>query len=108
MPLLGEGARGLLGKLAKTHGEDVLAKVLADATLDRPIEPKAWVIAACEAAAKSKRNGHAPDSALALLDRDTQPAWAIDAGFADVFQAESAGCGPGNWQKFRDGKRVGP
>jgi hypothetical protein len=105
--LLGEGGRGLLGKLAKAHGEDVLAKVLAEATLERPIEPKAWVIAACEAAAaKGKRNGHAPDSALALLDRDPRPPWAIGAGFSDLFDAETAGCGPGNWQKFRDGKRV--
>ena len=107
VPLLGEGSRGLLGKLAKAHGDDVLAKVLAEATLERPIEPRAWVIAACEAAvARGKRNGHALDSTQALLDRDARPAWAINAGFSDLFEAESAGCGPGNWQKFQDGKRV--
>lgn len=101
--LFGEGGRGLLGKLAKAHGDEALAEVLAEATLERPIEPKSWVTAACEARAKAKpRNGHEPVDLLA----DPTPQWAIDAGFPDRFQAENAGCGPGNASKFREGRRL--
>lgn len=110
-PLLGDTQpnRALLGKLAKTYGEDVLATVLAEATLEHPIDPKAWVTAACEAKGKArpKVNGnHAPQSTLDLLNRDPHPAWVIEAGFPDIFAAESAGCGPGNAAKFRDGRRL--
>lgn len=56
VPLLGEAGRGLLGKLASEHGEELVASVLTEATVDRPIgDVKAWVIATCEA-----RNGHRP------------------------------------------------
>lgn len=35
-----------------------------------------------------------------------QPGWARAAGFANVFDAESAGCGPGNYRDFRNGQKV--
>ena len=40
------------------------------------------------------------------LQADPMPAWAINAGFPDRFQAESAGCKPGNAVHFREGKRL--
>lgn len=104
--LLGDGARGLLGKLSKAHGDDVLADVLAEATLERPVEPKAWVTAACAAKAKDrqKSNGH-HQAPVDLLD-DPRPEWAIGAGFPDRFNAENAGCNRFNAKHFRDGRRV--
>lgn len=101
-PLLGDTptTRSLLGKLAKTYTDEVLARVLAEATADRPIEPKAWIVAACEAAPKT--NGHAQPDMLA----DPTPDWATRAGFDSRFLAENAGCGPGNAHKFRDGRRT--
>jgi uncharacterized protein YdaU (DUF1376 family) len=109
VPLLGESSRGYIAKLAKTYGDELLAVVLAEATLERPIEPKAWVTAACEAKAKTrpKVNGnHAPQTTLDLLNRDPKAPWATEAGFPDIFAAESAGCGPGNYRQFRNGKRL--
>jgi hypothetical protein len=108
-PLLGEGnaARSLLGKLAKAYGDEVLAEVLAAATLDPPHEPKAWVTAACAARAKAappKANGH--HQAQADLLDDAKPEWAINAGFRDRFIAENAGCTQFTAKNFRDGKRV--
>ena len=34
------------------------------------------------------------------------PYWAKSAGFASVFDAETAGCGPGNYRDFRNGQKV--
>jgi hypothetical protein len=42
----------------------------------------------------------------ATLDRDVRPAWLEGTGFADVFAAETAGCGPGNAHRFRDGRQA--
>lgn len=101
--------RKLLGQLLGQHGETAVAEVLAEATLDPPIEPKSWLIAACTARGKSapKANGnHAPQSTLDLLNRDPRPDWVVKAGFEDIFAAETSGCGPGNFRKFRDGQRV--
>lgn len=102
--LLGDTSRGLLGKLAKTYGDDVLADVLAEATAERPIEPRSWVAAACATRAKAKprTNGHEPVDLLA----DPTPEWAVRAGFPDRFQAENAGCRQNNASLFRDGRRV--
>jgi uncharacterized protein YdaU (DUF1376 family) len=106
VPLLGEAQRPHLGKLAKTYGEEVLAAVLADATLERPVDPKAWVIAACErrrTASPARVNGHhEPVDLLA----DPKPQWALDAGFATRFEAENAGCYRHNAASFRGGKRT--
>lgn len=110
VPLLGDGARGLLGKLAKAHGEELLAKVLAEATLERPVDAKAWVIAACEAKAKAKpTNGHAggfSGGGRELLDHDSREPWAIKAGFEDTWAALNAGCYEHNAAKFRNGQRL--
>jgi hypothetical protein len=107
VPLLGDtkANRGLLAKLAKTYTDEVLAKVLAEATADPPIEPKSWIVAACETAkaAAPRVNGHEPPD---LLAGDPRPDWAIRAGFSDRWQAESHGCGPGNAAKFSGGRRV--
>lgn len=105
-PLLGESARGLLGKLAKAYGEETLAEVLAQATLERPIEPKAWVTAACETRAKAqpRANGRQPEQP-GLLD-DPRPDWALAAGFPDRFHAENAGCTKGTAKHFREGRRM--
>lgn len=100
-----QGNRALLGRLAKTHGEELLAAVLAEATLDPPLDPKAWVAAACAAKAKAKPpkvNGHEQVDLLA----DPTPDWAIAAGFPDRFQAENAGCTRHNASMFRNGRRL--
>jgi hypothetical protein len=36
---------------------------------------------------------------------DARPKWLQGTGFADLFAAENAGCGPGNAAKFRNGER---
>lgn len=105
-PLLGDtqASRGLLGRLAAQHGDDVVAEVLEAATVDRPIEPRAWIVAACSTRAKAKpRNGQPQQDDLLS---DPTPEWAIKAGFPDRFHAENAGCGPGNAAQFSGGKRV--
>lgn len=105
-PLLGDTptSRSLLGKLAATYTDAVLADVLADATIERPSEPKAWITAACASRAKPrpKANGHEPVDLLA----DPKPAWALQAGFPDRFVAENAGCNRNNAAKFRDGRKA--
>lgn len=103
--LLGEKSRGLLGKLVAQYGEDVLAEALGAAVAEKPGEPKAWVVKACEAAAKrqeaaAKLGGH-PE-----LLADTKPEWALRAGFANRFEANNDGCFEHNAEQFRDGKRV--
>lgn len=42
----------------------------------------------------------------ATLDRDTNPPWLTGTGFANVFEADNAGCGAGNAAKFRNGERL--
>lgn len=37
---------------------------------------------------------------------DITPGWVHNAGFHSVEDAETAGCGPGNFSNFRDGQRV--
>lgn len=110
VPLLGDTkpSRSLLGKLAKTYGDEVLLAVLAEATADPPLEPKPWVIAACEArakgAVKAKTNGHTNEPFDMLAD--PKPDWALDAGFGTRFEAENEGCFKSNSHQFRSGKRV--
>ena len=59
-------------KLAKAHTDDVLVSVLAEATLERPIDPKAWVIAACEA--RAKRPKPANGSHVETMEEIREPA----------------------------------
>lgn len=112
VPLLGAGERPLLGRLAKTHGEEVLVQVLTDATLQRPVEPKAWVIAACEAKTKGKptstkaANSHPQPTTRDVLSEEPRPDWALKAGFDNRFEAENAGCFEHNASEFRGGKPV--
>ena len=107
-PLLGDTptTRSLLGKLASTYTEAVLADVLAEATLERPMEPKAWVTAACAARGKDRPKANCHHQTAADLLDDPRPTWAIDAGFSDRFTAENAGCTRGTAKHFRDGKRT--
>jgi len=99
-------ARSLLGKLASTYTDAVLADVLAEATLERPSEPKAWITAACAAKAKARPRPNGHHQAPADLLDDPKPSWALEAGFTDRFTAENAGCTRGTAKHFRDGKRV--
>lgn len=41
-----------------------------------------------------------------LIERDPYADWATQAGFRTIFEAESAGCGPGNAHEFSVGKRA--
>jgi hypothetical protein len=109
--LLGDKGRAYIGKTVATYGEEAVLDVLAEATRERPIDARAWIVAACEARAKAKParanwKHPEPPNVLDLLARDPTPDWALAAGFPDIFHAESHGCGPGNFRKFRDGRRI--
>lgn len=106
--LLGEKGRAHIGKLVATYGEAVVLDAMQAANAEQPGDPKAWIVAACEARKKPKANGkHAEtNSAQGLLDREPWQPWLNGTGFATIFEAESAGCGPGNAHKFRDGSRA--
>lgn len=106
-PLLGDkpANRALLGKLAATYGDEVLAAALADATAQDPplLEPKAWLTAACAQRAKESPRVPQKGEQVDLL-ADPKPAWAIAAGFANRFEAENEGCTERNAQHFRGGR----
>jgi hypothetical protein len=103
--LLGEKSRGLLGKLVAQYGEDVLADVLSAAATEEPGEPKAWIVKACEARSKQQAQA-AKLGGYAELFADPKPQWALDAGFANRFEANNDGCFEHNAAQFRDGKKV--
>jgi hypothetical protein len=106
-PLVGDKGRSALGKLAKTYGEEMLAEVLSQATLERPIEPLAWVTAALQQRAKARppdRNGHQQEHLD--LTANPKPEWAIKAGFPNRFEAENAGCKERTAHLFRNGQRI--
>lgn len=108
--LLGEKGRSFLGKAVATYGEEAVLDGLSEAAREEPGDPKAWLTKAWEArrTVRPKRNGHhhADETTEDLLSRDPRPAWVVSAGFVDIFAAESAGCGPGNAAKFRNGQRL--
>jgi len=107
--LLGERGRSFLGKAVATYGEPAVLEVLHACNAEQPGEPKAWITKALEARAKqpAKANGnHGQQTMDDLLKRDPRPEWATAAGFSNIFEAESAGCGPGNFEQFRNGARV--
>lgn len=101
--LLGEKARGLLGKLVATHGEDLLAEVLSDCAREKPGEPKAWIVATCAARQDATKSG--AGAANGLMSNPT-PRWALSAGFTNRFEAENAGCTERNHRQFAKGQRV--
>lgn len=93
-------ARGQVGRLLKTFDAGVLADVLADAMLNPPHgETMAWVTAACQ----DRQKRAAPPRAQPV---DEHPDWLEGTGFANVFEAQNAGCGPGNRHRFRNGAKV--
>jgi hypothetical protein len=100
--ILGDKAGALLGKWSSTYGDAQVAQVLADAAAEEPHEPKAWITKALEVRA-AKQSAGQPSSPL---NRDERPAWLGGTGFASVWEAESAGCGPGNAKQFRNGQKV--
>jgi hypothetical protein len=102
--ILGAKAKPLLGKLAKTYGDETLAEVLAEAQAQLPLhDPKAWVVAACEAKMKARGSAAGRQS---MFDRDPSPGWLAGTGFATIWDAESAGCNQGNAKRFRGGRRA--
>jgi hypothetical protein len=101
--LLGEKARGLLGKLVATHGEDLLAEVLSECAREKPGEPKAWIVAACAARQQAIKPG--AGAANDLMSNPT-PQWALSAGFTNRFEAENAGCTERNFRQFAKGQKV--
>ena len=95
-------AKKLLGKLVKAHGEKVVDEVLTACAVQKPGEPKGWIVAAClQRASSAQRAG---DRKRDGFD-DACPKWAIDAGFANRFEAESASCWQHNANTFRDGRK---
>ena len=109
LALLGERCRPMLGKLVATYSDSVVAEALAAAAREQPVDPKAWVTAACAARGAPKANGRdhrGQRTTEDLLDCDPRPPWLEGTGFDDVWQAESAGCGPGNARQFSNGQRA--
>lgn len=103
--LLGEGGRGLLGKLVAQHSEEAVDRAITAAMVEQPGEPKAWLVKACEAQAKLQHRADQLGCDAELL-ANPKPQWALDAGFKTRFEAENEGCHKGNAHQFRDGRRV--
>lgn len=109
--ILGEKGRSFLGKAVATWGEATVLACLVACNAEKPGEPKSWLTQAFEARGKAlkspaRTNGNHAATTEDLLSRDPHPQWALEAGFSDLWQAESAGCGPGNAAQFRNGRRV--
>jgi uncharacterized protein YdaU (DUF1376 family) len=110
--LLGEKGRPKLGKLVATHGDTVVMDALQAAAREQPGDAFPWLLAACEARAKAPRlNGNRnhdarPPTTDDLLARDARPPWLDGTGFDSIFDAEGAGCGPGNANEFSGGRRI--
>lgn len=102
--LMGEKSRAHIGRLVATYGEDVVAEAMGAAIDAEPGDPKAWIVKACESAAKRKPSREKTPEAD-LLD-DPRPRWALDAGFANRFEANNDRCYEHNASQFRGGKRV--
>lgn len=65
---------------------------------------RTWVGNARPGVARSQQRPHDREAA----DRaDPRPQWALDAGFANVYEARNDGCNERTAHLFRDGKRVG-
>lgn len=64
------------------------------------INKRRWEIQVAGSAG-STRTGHG-----AAIEHDANPPWLTGTGFADVFAAENAGCGPGNAVRFRNGEKA--
>lgn len=96
--LLGERGRSLLGQLVAKHGEGVVADALDAAAKEQPGEPKAWLVKACEAGAKRRAEGD-------MRGDEACPAWVLEAGFSNRWEAENEGCYAHNAAQFRGGKR---
>lgn len=65
---------------------------------------RTWVGNARPGVARSQQRPHDREAA----DRaDPRPQWALDAGFANVYEARNEGCHERTAHLFRDGKRVG-
>jgi hypothetical protein len=95
-------AKTLLGKLVKAHGETVVDEVLTACAVQKPGEPKAWIVAAClQRAVSAGRTGDRKPEGF----EDPRPRWAVGAGFANRFEAASAGCWQHNAKAFRDGRK---
>ncbi len=104
----GKGERSKLGRLVSTHGEPVVLDALQAALREEPGDPYPWLVKACEAKAQPTRtNGHHNlQTTLDLANRPPRQAWATEAGFETIFEAENAGCYERNAHRFRNGKRV--
>ena len=46
---------GFLGKLASRHGEDPLVEAMEAALVERPADPAAWIVRACQNAAGQRK-----------------------------------------------------
>lgn len=97
------GARTFLGKLVAAHGEEIVDTALSACAIEQPGLPRPWLLKACEAKAKARG---ASQSNAADLAGDDKPAWAIEAGFANRFEAGNEGCFPHNAVEFSKGTRA--
>jgi hypothetical protein len=102
--VLGESGRGHLGRLRKLHGDEVVAEALEACALERPSDPKSWLVAACQARADRQQKSAGTGVDLG----DPKPAWAVAAGFSSRFEAENEGCYEHNAAQFSGGRRKVP
>lgn len=97
-------ARKFIGKLLADNGggsraEGIVAQALEACATSQPGgDVKGWLRQACKARA-SRQTGD-------MLDRPSRERWSEAAGFATVYEAESAGCNASNFAKFREGRRI--
>lgn len=98
------GARTFLGKLVAAHGEEIVDEALSACAIEQPGVARPWLLKACEAKAKLR---DAKTRGSVDLTGDDRPAWAVNAGFANRFEAGNEGCFPHNAGEFIHGKRAG-
>jgi hypothetical protein len=97
------GARTFLGKLVSAHGEEIVDAALSACAIEQPGGPRPWLIKTCEAKAKFR---DARTRGSVDLTGDDKPRWAVNAGFANKYEAGNEGCFEHNAAKFGNGKRV--
>lgn len=100
--------RTKLGRLVSTHGEGCVLEGLQATAAEQPGDPYSWLVKACETRAKAQPRGRgqlAKGEPVDLL-ADPCPRWAVEAGFANRFEAENSLCFAHNAHQFRDGQRA--
>lgn len=103
--LLGKSAGGLIAAKLKEFGLDVVERALKSTAAKDPSEAKSWFVKSCEQEAKKQKRADELGGFAELLE-DPHPRWALDAGFANRWEANNDGCYEHNAKQFREGRKV--